>query len=74
MDRKITKKTAKETLVKVRLQISAGDESYAHGKLAPVEEKFLSSPYAAPITNQILRNMVSTNSQIKLPITKSNKK
>jgi hypothetical protein len=58
MDEKITRKKAKEAIVKVRLKLSAGNQEFAHGPLKPVEEKMLLSPYAAPICDQMIRNIV----------------
>lgn len=58
LDERITRKTAKNAIVKVKLQLSAGNQELAHRPLRPVEEKMLLSPYAAPICDQMLRNIV----------------
>jgi len=59
MDEKTTKKKAKEAIQRVRLKISAGNQEFAQGPLKPVEEKLLTSPFAAPICQQLMRNMIS---------------
>ena len=65
MDEKITKKKAKEAIQRVRLKISAGNQEFAQGPLKPVEEKLLTSPFAAPICEQLMRNMISPKNSRK---------